>query len=351
LPFDPLPPDTVMKTVNLKKYYQVGGLFAPKRVVKAVDGVDLSLKDEVYCIVGESGCGKSTFARVVVGLEEPTEGDVLIRVRDETASILKMMGEKVKGNTVSYKHLSPKGKRVVKREIQMVWQDPYSSVDPRMKVWEAVAEPLIIHKLVKDKKEARERAIEILKKVKLPEDVADRYPHQLSGGQRQRVVIARALSVNPKVIVADEPVSMLDVSIRAEIINLMRQLHESEGTSMIVITHDLSTTPHLCDRIGIMYLGRVVEEGPTREVIEDPLHPYTKALLAAVLEPDPENRERELVVPIKGEVSRPPERGCRFWPRCVALDMHKELEGLCKYEEPGYFVKGERKVACWLHKG
>ncbi len=350
MPFDALPPDVSLKTINLKKYYIVGGLLSPKRTVKAVDGIDLTLRHEVYCIVGESGCGKSTFARVVVGLEEPTEGDVLLNVSPTLAEALRKAGEKVKGTTVSYKHLSKKGKRMVKRDIQMVWQDPYSSIDPKMKVWEAVAEPLVVHKLVKSKREARERAIEAMKRAKLTEDLADRYPHQLSGGQRQRVVIARALSINPKVIVADEPVSMLDVSIRAEIINLLRELHEKEGISMIVITHDLSTTPHLCDRIGVMYLGRIVEEGPTREVIENPLHPYTKALLAALLEPDPSNREKKLEVPIKGEVSLPPERGCRFWPRCVVLDQRKDLEGLCRLQEPEPVSQGEHWAACWALK-
>ena len=345
--FDALPPDVVLKTIDLKKYYIVGGFLSPKRVVKAVDGINLTLKNEVYCIVGESGCGKSTFARVVIGLEEPTEGDVLFKVSDQVAETLKKMGERVKGNTVSYRLLSPKGKRVIKRDVQMVWQDPYSSIDPKMKVWETVAEPLIVHKLVKDKREARERAIEAMKKAKLNEELADRYPHQLSGGQRQRVVIARALSINPKLIVADEPVSMLDVSIRAEIINLLRELHEKEKISMIVITHDLSTTPHLCDRIGVVYLGKIVEEGPTRKVLDEPLHPYTRALLSAILEPDPENRRRRLEVPIKGEVSSPPERGCRFWPRCVVLDERKELEGLCKFSEPKLVEVDGRRVACW----
>ncbi|NPA84919.1 MAG: ABC transporter ATP-binding protein [Crenarchaeota archaeon] len=343
---EPLPPDVALRTINLKKYYLVGGLFSPKRTVKAVDGVDVELRDEVYCVVGESGCGKSTFARVVIGLEEPTEGDVLLRVSDGVASELSRMGEEVVENTVSYRRLSPKGKRIVKRDIQMVWQDPYSSIDPKMRVWEAVAEPLLVHKLVKSKEEARRRAIEAMKRAKLTEDLADRYPHQLSGGQRQRVVIARALSINPKVIVADEPVSMLDVSIRAEIINLLRELHEREGLSMIVITHDLSTTPHLCDRIGVMYLGRIVEEGPTEEVLRSPLHPYTKALLAAVLEPDPENRRRKLEVPIKGEVSAAPPKGCRFRPRCVLVDERRELLERCSEDEPP--LTGEdHKVACW----
>ena len=346
MPFDPLPPDLVLKTIDLKKYYEVGGLLGKKRIIKAVDGVNVNVGNEVYCVVGESGCGKSTFARTLLGLEEITDGDVLLKVPEHLAEELRRMGEKVKGNTVSYKHLSPKGHRKVKRAIQMVWQDPYSSLDPKMRIWESVAEPLIVHKLVKSKEEARERAIEALKKVKLDEEVADRYPHQLSGGQRQRAVIARALVVNPNVIVADEPVSMLDVSIRAEIIHMLRELHKKEGVSLIVITHDLSTTPHLCDRIGVMYLGKIVEEGPTKEVIENPLHPYTKALLAAVLEPDPENRKRKIEVPVKGEVSVPPERGCRFYPRCVVLDQRKDLEGKCKTEEPPLVGEGH-KVACW----
>jgi len=346
LPLDPLPPDLVLKTVDLKKYYTVGGLLGKKRIIKAVDGVNLSIGNEVYCVVGESGCGKSTLARTLLGLEEITEGNVLLKVPKELAEELRRMGEKVKGETVSYKHLSPKGHRKVKRAIQMVWQDPYSSLDPKMRVWESVAEPLIVHRLVRNKEEAREKAIEALKKVKLDEEIAERYPHQLSGGQRQRVVIARALVLNPKVIVADEPVSMLDVSIRAEIIHMLRELHEKEGVSLIVITHDLSTTPHLCDRIGVMYLGKIVEEGPTREVLDNPLHPYTKALLAAVLEPDPENRKRKIEVPIKGEISSPPERGCRFYPRCVVVDRRKDLEPKCKTEEP-QLLGGEHKVACW----
>ena len=344
-----LSPDEILRTVNLKKWYKVGGLFSSKGYVKAVDGVDLSVRrKEVYCIVGESGCGKSTFARTIMGLEEITSGDVYFKVSPSLAKLLRKRGERVYGNVVKYSELSKKGLRMIKREMQMVFQDPYSSLDPKMRIWEIVAEPLLVHKVVRSKERAREMAAEALKKVKLSEEFLDYYPHQLSGGQRQRVMIARALSIGPKFLVADEPVSMLDVSIRAEIIYLLREIRDREGISMVVITHDLSTTPHLCDRIGVMYLGRIVEEGPTREVIQNPLHPYTRALIAAVPEPSPENRKRRFEVPIKGEVSVPPKRGCRFLPRCVVVDQEPGLRNKCSEKEPPLIPKeGEHKVACW----
>ncbi len=338
--------DFVLRTEGLRKWYKVGGLFSTKSYVRAVDGVDVVIgKREVYCVVGESGCGKSTLARTVMGLEEITSGDVLFNASPSTAKLLKKRGEKVHGTVVRYSELSERGLRILKRDMQMVFQDPYASLDPKMRIWEIVAEPVMVHERV-SKRTAREIAAKALKKVKLDEEFLDRYPHELSGGQRQRVMIARALSVNPKFVVADEPVSMLDVSIRAEIINLLREIRDKENVSLMVITHDLATTPHLCDRIGVMYLGKIVEEGPTREVIENPLHPYTKALMAAVLEPDPRNRKRTIEIPIKGEVGRVPKRGCRFAPRCVVLDRRTELKEMCLGKEPPLLGNGH-KVACW----
>jgi len=341
--------DEILKTVNLKKWYKVGGIFTPKGYIRAVDGIDLSIKrNEIYCIVGESGCGKSTLARTIMGLEEITHGDIYFKVSPSLAKLLRKRGEKVYGEVVKYSELSKKGIRMLKREMQMVFQDPYSSLDPKMRIWEIVAEPLLVHRLVRSKQRARELAAEALKKVKLSEEFLDYYPHQLSGGQRQRVMIARALSISPKFLVADEPVSMLDVSIRAEIIYLLREIKEKENISMIVITHDLSTTPHLCDRIGVMYLGKIVEEGPTKEVLYNPLHPYTRALIMAVPEPSPENRKRKFEIPIKGEVSSPPKRGCRFLPRCVVVDKDPGLKNQCAEKEPPLIAKsGNHKVACW----
>ncbi len=341
--------NTILRTINLRKWYRVGGIFSTKGYVRAVDGIDVEVKrNEIYCLVGESGCGKSTFARTIMGLEEITSGDVLFKVSPSLAKLLQRRGERVHGNVVKYSELSKKGLRMLKREMQMIFQDPYSSLDPKMRIWEIVAEPLLVHKVVRSKAKAREIAAEALRRVKLSEEFLDYYPHQLSGGQRQRVMIARALSIGPRFLVADEPVSMLDVSIRAEIIYLLRDIKEKEGISMIVITHDLATTPHLCDRIGVMYLGKIVEEGPTREVLDNPLHPYTRALIAAVPEPDPENRRRKFVVPIKGEVSAPPKRGCRFLPRCVVADEDEGLRRKCSEKEPPLLeVRKGHKVACW----
>ncbi|ALU11473.1 peptide ABC transporter ATPase [Ignicoccus islandicus DSM 13165] len=338
--------DFVLRTEGLKKWYKIGGIFSVKGYVRAVDGVDVTIrKGEVYCVVGESGCGKSTLARTIMGLEEITSGEIYFNASPSTAKLLEKKGEKVHGTIVKYSELSEKGLRILKRDMQMVFQDPYASLDPKMKIWEIVAEPVLVHKLA-SKKKAREIAAQALEKVKLGEEFLDRYPHELSGGQKQRVMIARALSISPKFIVADEPVSMLDVSIRAEIIHLLKEIRDKENVSLMVITHDLATTPHLCDRIGVMYLGKIVEEGPTREVIENPLHPYTKALMAAVLEPSPENRKRRIEVPIKGEVGVPPERGCRFLPRCVLVDQIEGIRPMCSEKEPPLVGDGH-KVACW----
>ncbi|NOZ88883.1 MAG: ABC transporter ATP-binding protein, partial [Crenarchaeota archaeon] len=244
--------------------------------------------------------------------------------------------------------------RVLRREMQIVYQDPYSSLNPRYTIRYTLEEPLIIHR-IGDEEERLRRVAEMLEAVKLTpvEDFLDRYPHQLSGGQRQRVAIARAFILNPRLVVADEPVSMLDVSIRAEILELLMELRDKFRTSLLFITHDLAVARLICDRIAVMYLGRIVELGPAREVIEEPRHPYTRALIAAIPEPDPENRKRFREVPIKGEVPSAVNipKGCRFRPRCVAYDQTPEVRASCERREPPLFEVGpDHYVACWLYR-
>ncbi len=336
----------VMKVRDLKKWYEAKkGLFGKPFYVKAVDGVDFDVGNEVFCIVGESGCGKSTLLRTLIGLERATAGNIFIRVPPSTLKYLKRVvksKEAFDGEMVDITKLPERGLRRIRRHIQMIFQDPYSSLDPKMKIWEIVAEPLIVHKLVKNKEEALKKVIDVLEKVKLspPEDFIERYPHQLSGGQRQRVAIARALIVDPQIILADEPVSMLDVSIRAEILSLLKELNKKYNKSLIVVTHDLSTTTYLCDRIAVMYLGKIVEEGPTKTLIREPLHPYTRALINAIPKVDP--KKPEIKILIKGEiVVGAPPRGCRFMPRCPIADR------MCEKEPPLEEVGNNRRVACW----
>jgi peptide/nickel transport system ATP-binding protein len=324
----------VMRVENLKKYFPVrGGLREFFRrglpqFVKAVDGITFTIMEkETFGLVGESGCGKTTTGRLLVKLLYPTEGRIYFNGADVT-------------------YLSPEEEREYRKLVQIIFQDPYSSLDPRLRVYDALEEPLIIMKLG-EKEERREKIYKILEDVRLipPEDFMSRFPHQLSGGQRQRVAIARALIVNPIFLVADEPVSMLDLSIRAEILELMRELKERYGLTYLYITHDLSTARFFCDRIAVMYLGKIVELTTSDRLVENPLHPYTKALLIAVPEPDPSQRHITKEIPIIGEVPSalniPP--GCRFHPRCpYKFD-------LCEREEPEFIeVEPGHYVACHL---
>jgi len=329
--------EPILKVVELKKYFRakrtvqeaLAGL--PPAIVKAVDGISFEIgKQEVFALVGESGCGKTTTGKVISKLLNPTAGEILFAGKDVTQI-------KSKDEELAYR-----------RHVQMIFQDPYASMNPRFKIRNVLEEPLIIHGIGETAEEREDLMLRALEEVRLipPEDFIDRYPHMLSGGQRQRVSIARALILKPSFIVADEPVSMLDVSIRAEVLELMKSLKEKFKLTYLYITHDLATTRYFTNRIAVMYLGKIVETGVTRMILDMPLHPYTKALIAAVPEPEPSRRLGLKEVPIIGEVPNaaniPP--GCRFHPRCpYAMDICKHKEPPMVEVEKGHFV------ACWLY--
>ncbi len=302
---------SLLEIHNLKKYFPVGtGLFSRRSgEVKAVDGVDLTIEEgETLGLVGESGCGKSTLGRSILRLIEPTDGEVLFR------------GKNLLG-------MSHREMREMRREMQIIFQDPYSSLNPRMRVGEIVGEGLEIHKLAKGNKK-RDRVMELLSQVGLREEHYDRYPHEFSGGQRQRIGIARALAVNPKFIVADEPVSSLDVSIQAQIINLLQDLQEKMHLTYFFISHDLRVVEHISQRVAILYLGKIVEIAPSDKIYQEAKHPYTRALLSAVPIPDMSQKKERVV--LQGDVPSPvhPPPGCSFHPRCPYR------EDICDKVEP-----------------
>ena len=295
--------EIILEVKNLKMHFPVtSGLFFQRTTayIKAVDDISFFVrKGETLGLVGESGCGKTTTGRCILQLYHPTEGQIIFEGRELTT-------------------LKSKEMRRMRREMQVIFQDPYSSLNPRMTAGNIIGEPLIVHKLVNNKAEYRERVAELLQNVGLNPYMADRFPHEFSGGQRQRIGVARALSVEPKFIVADEPVSALDVSIQAQIINLLEDLQERYDLTYLFIAHDLSVVRHISDRVGVMYLGHIVEMADRNEIYVDPAHPYTKALLSAVPIPDPvADAKRERVV-LTGEVPSPlnPPSGCVFHPRC-----------------------------------
>src|SRR6058998_1966124 len=297
--------DAIISARGLKKYFPVkqgfvSSIVGQQSFVKAVDDVSFYVrKGEVFGLAGESGSGKTTTGRLMLRLTDPTDGKILFNGKD----ITKLPGRELKP---------------LRRQLQIVFQDPYESLDPRMTIKEIVAEPIRIQRLAKTEDEVDERVKQILTEVEMvpPEEFMWRFPHELSGGQRQRVAVARAFIVNPEFVVADEPVSMLDVSIRAEVLNAMLELVQKRQVSFIYITHDLALAKHVTDRIAIMYLGKIVEMGPTLEVIDNPLHPYTQALIAAIPVPDPNYKRGDL--PISGEIPSPlnPPMACRFHTRC-----------------------------------
>ncbi|WP_144941148.1 ABC transporter ATP-binding protein [Paenibacillus sp. 32O-W] len=318
--------ELLLEVQRLKKYFPIRGGILQKTVghVKAVDDVSFTLKKgETLGLVGESGCGKSTVGRTILRLNDKTEGQVLFQ------------GTDIHG-------LPKKELRKLRPRMQLVFQDPYSSLNPRMKIGEAIGEALIDHGIA-DRKEAREQVLEVLNICGLAPYHIDRFPHEFSGGQRQRIGIARALILNPEFIVADEPVSALDVSIQAQIINLLSDLQETKGLTYLFISHDLSVVEHLCTHVAVMYLGSMVEQASREELFRNPLHPYTKALLSAVPIPDPVMRRERIV--LKGDIPSPanPPSGCKFHTRCpMAVDQ-------CKSEVPKYReVAPGHHVACHL---
>lgn len=294
--------------------------------VKAVDGVSISIPGQsTVGLVGESGCGKTTTAKIAAGLIQPDSGDVVF------------MGESL-ASTLS----NPKAAKEFRRRVQLVYQNPYSSLDPMMTVGDIVKEPLVIHGLARGG-ELDEAMYSLLKKVNLEDYHALRYPHELSGGQRQRVCIARALATQPKLVLLDEPVSSLDLSIRAQILNLLMELKEKEKLSYLYISHDLATVRQMCDYVAVMYLGRIVEYAPTDELFGNPMHPYTQALLSAIPIPDPRVKRKRIV--IEGDVPNPvnPPAGCRFNTRCPYANP------LCKEKDQSLVeVGGGHWVACWV---
>ena len=302
----------------------------PKQVVHAVDGVSFSLMEgEMLALVGESGCGKTTTAQTVMRLVDPAGGSVRFRGEDIT--------------TLRSRELRP-----LRRRMQLIYQDPYDSLDPRFRVLQTVEEPLLVHR-TGSKAERRERVVHALERAGLaPADLfLDRYPHELSGGQRQRVAVAAALVLEPDLLVADEPVSMLDVSVRAEILGLLDGLRKRGGMAILMITHDLSTAAHFADRIAVMYLGRIVEEGPAKEVVRNPQHPYTRALLSVVPKRDP--RDRSTPVILQGETPNAVRipTGCRFHPRCPVAEER------CTRDDPALHrpreaTRDDHRAACVL---
>ena len=323
---------TLVEVRKLTKYFPVfsRGIILKKQVgtVHAVDNISFNIKEnETVALVGESGCGKTTTAKVILNLEEPTSGEVFFDGRNVFET---------------FKSRTEKERLELRRRMQLIFQNPYGSLDPRMTVFDIVSEPFVIHKHL-PKERWQDKVYELLKLVGLEEYHAERYPHEFSGGQRQRICIARALAVEPKFIIADEPVSSLDVSIRAQILNLLGELQREIGLTYLYISHDLSSVRQISHRVAVMYLGKIVEFANTDELFDSPIHPYTRALISAVPIPDPKTKMMRIILP--GEVPSPinPPVGCRFHPRCPYA------QGVCKESEPQLLdVGGGHLVACHL---
>lgn len=316
--------DALLEVKNLKKHFSLG----KDRLLKAVDGVSFYIKKgETFGIVGESGCGKSTAGRTIIGLYNRTEGEVIY----EGENVHQMTG---------------KERFAFQRKMQMIFQDPYASLNPRSTVREIISEPMEVHGLYPDKKERLERIYQLLEDVGLNRDHANRYPHEFSGGQRQRIGIARALSLDPEFIIADEPISALDVSVQAQVVNLLKDLQKKKGLTFLFIAHDLSMVKHISDRIGVMYLGNLVEQTESANLYKNPLHPYTQALLSAIPIPDPDVEDRRERMILKGELPSPinPPSGCVFKTRCpLAMDACQTIKPEWQEVEKDHFV------ACHLY--
>ena len=319
--------DTLLRVEDLKIYYPVAGSgFGKKEFVKAVDGVTFEVKKgEVFGIVGESGCGKSTLGRGVCKLENLTSGHVYLDGEDIT-------------------EYNDRRMRSVRKKVQMVFQDPYMSLNPRMSVFDIIAEPLLVHHLYQDKADLEKKVLDLLHRVGLDDYHANRYPHEFSGGQRQRIGIARALAVEPSLIIADEPVSALDVSIQAQVLNLLNELKHDLDLTYIFVAHDLSVVEYISDRVGVMYLGNFVEVGEKDKIYSNPMHPYTQALLSAVPVPDPTAKRERILLEGSIPSAHKPPTGCKFHTRCP-----KCME-CCKTQAPErYEVDDGHYVYCHLY--
>ena len=319
--------DTLLRVEDLKIYYPVAGSgFGKKEFVKAVDGVTFEVKKgEVFGIVGESGCGKSTLGRGVCKLENLTSGHVYLDGEDIT-------------------EYNDRRMRSIRKKVQMVFQDPYASLNPRMSVFDIIAEPLLVHHLYQDKADLEKKVLDLLHRVGLDDYHANRYPHEFSGGQRQRIGIARALAVEPSLIIADEPVSALDVSIQAQVLNLLNELKHDLDLTYIFVAHDLSVVEYISDRVGVMYLGNFVEVGEKEKIYSNPMHPYTQALLSAVPVPDPTAKRERILLEGSIPSAHKPPTGCKFhtrFPKCMEC---------CKTQAPErYEVDDGHYVYCHLY--
>jgi len=320
-------PKILLEATNIVKHFPIkGGVFMKEiAAVKAVDGVSLTIDEgETVGLVGESGCGKTTFGRAILRLEEPTSGDIYF----EGESILSYDKNKM---------------QALRENMQIIFQDPFSSLNPRKTVAHIIGEPLLVHGM-RSRKKREEKVLELLRVVGLRKEHMRRYPHQFSGGQRQRIGVARALALHPKLIVCDEAVSALDVSIQAQVINLLKDLQDEFGLTYLFISHDLSVVEHVSDRVAVMYLGKIVEFAPSQALYRTPLHPYTQALLSAVPVPDPALKSNERII-LKGDVPSPidPPPGCSFHPRCLFA------KDICSQREPEFReIRNKHFVACFF---